>query len=703
MSYRVTNKLNNALLALGVTVAVINPAMSANITVDTFVDEVTSGNGVCSLREAIINANNNNDSSAGDCTAGAAGIDTISLSAGTYTLSIAGRNEDSAATGDLDITDIDTTGNSIVISGAIDANGAPTSIIDAVGIDRIFDIFSPTNKDNFTQAANFDGVTATLENLKLINGLASEGVNVDLDNQANGGAVYNWRFNNLTVANCVFDNNQAVWDGKFGIIDPDMTPDNGDEIEERTLSGHGGAIHSRGLVSITGSTFSNNTAYTTNDLDMNSIIEGENEKSGNGGGLFIAYTSTISDSTFINNTASNGGGINTTGGEPTPVPGNMTINTSTFTGNWAVMGGGVNNVSPRVTLDINNSTFSANTATDMGAGINSDADVNLLHVTVANNNVSNSDQNGAGINYFGPGGSYFISNTLLTNNSGKSEIINCGCTGGDTLACATLRLTSQGGNISSDFSCDLTSGLSDLQGPNPKILALADNGGPTKTHALDYDSLAIDNALLVNCAATDQRGETRPVDGNASGTAGCDIGSYERLSVNNDLVLNSLSISADTISVNDDLNISVSTENSGANTVSSARVDFVLPDELQFKSGSVTGGSACTIASAIVSCDLGDQTAFASANVNIVATAIDDATVSIKSVYSAIEVDTDITNNSATATLTINPAPVTNSSSGGGGFCSYNPDGKPDFVLPAILVLALSYIGIRRYKPINQK
>ncbi len=67
----------------------------------------------CSLREAIINANNNNTSGSIDCVSGAAGVDEIVLPAGTYTLSIAGRSEDAAATGDLDITDVDTAGNSL--------------------------------------------------------------------------------------------------------------------------------------------------------------------------------------------------------------------------------------------------------------------------------------------------------------------------------------------------------------------------------------------------------------------------------------------------------------------------------------------------------------------------------------------------------------------------------------------------------------
>jgi hypothetical protein len=50
---------------------------------------------------------------------------------------------------------------------------------------------------------------------------------------------------------------------------------------------------------------------------------------------------------------------------------------------------------------------------------------------------------------------------------------------------------------------------------------LADNGGPTFTHALSPGSPAIDAANDALCPATDQRGTNRP-----QGTH-CDIGAYE--------------------------------------------------------------------------------------------------------------------------------------------------------------------------------
>jgi hypothetical protein len=72
----------------------------------------------CSLREAVLDAN------------ATAGEDVINLAGGRYRLSIGGANEDGGATGDLDLTD------DVRILGS----GARLTVIDAQGIDRVFDV-----------------------------------------------------------------------------------------------------------------------------------------------------------------------------------------------------------------------------------------------------------------------------------------------------------------------------------------------------------------------------------------------------------------------------------------------------------------------------------------------------------------------------------------------------------------------------------
>ena len=123
------------------------PAWAATFSV-TKIADTNDGtcDADCSLREAIIAAN------------AAAGSDTIAVPSGTYTLTIAGQGEDAAATGDLDLSD------SVIITG----DGSASTILDAGGIDRVFDVMT--------------GISATLTGLTIQNGnVAGRGAGVQYD------------------------------------------------------------------------------------------------------------------------------------------------------------------------------------------------------------------------------------------------------------------------------------------------------------------------------------------------------------------------------------------------------------------------------------------------------------------------------------------------------------------------------------------
>lgn len=87
---------------------------------------------------------------------------------------------------------------------------------------------------------------------------------------------------------------------------------------------------------------------------------------------------------------------------------------------------------------------------------------------------------------------------------------------------ATIELTSRGYNLIHDTGrCTITGDTTDdLYDMDPRLGALADNGGPTRTHALRRSSPAIDAGDPVSCPEVDQRGEPRTV---------CDIGAFERV------------------------------------------------------------------------------------------------------------------------------------------------------------------------------
>lgn len=89
--------------------------------------------------------------------------------------------------------------------------------------------------------------------------------------------------------------------------------------------------------------------------------------------------------------------------------------------------------------------------------------------------------------------------------------------------------TSAGFNLDEDGSCGFGRS-SDLSGVIAGLEPLADNGGPTPTHALRADSAAVDRGTSFGLA-TDQRGLPRPSDfgsvSNAEGGDGADIGAFE--------------------------------------------------------------------------------------------------------------------------------------------------------------------------------
>lgn len=207
----------------------------------------------CTLRAAIQHAN------------AAADEDLIILPAGIYELTIAGIDEDNAVSGDLDIND------DLSIIGA----GPAITIIDANGIDRIFDItpqsaavvsithitFQEGHSDSYGSAINVAG------DLTLLNSSVRW-------NSTNGdGVLFVQEAGTLQVENLT--------------------------IYSNTVTGNGGGIYGSGNVEI-----------------INSTISG-NQANGEGGGLYLAGGShNLKNVTITGNTADadeddigDGGGI----------------------------------------------------------------------------------------------------------------------------------------------------------------------------------------------------------------------------------------------------------------------------------------------------------------------------------------------------------------------------------------------------------
>jgi hypothetical protein len=178
---------------------------------------------------------------------------------------------------------------------------------------------------------------------------------------------------------------------------------------------------------------------------------------------------------------------------------------TTVSGNTASnVGGGLWNEGGL--LEMSNSTISGNVAQSRnnpgGGGLWSSGSTELTHVTVTLNRATSS---GDGIHQVDSGASSQVEARLLLRNS---IVAGNGGNRPDDLS-GKASLIRGRGNLVGTGGDGL--GESNLVGiANPGLGPLADNGGPTLTHAPLTGSAAIDAALASLALEIDQRGVARP-------------------------------------------------------------------------------------------------------------------------------------------------------------------------------------------------
>ncbi len=282
-----------------------------------------------------------------------------------------------------------------------------------------------------------------------ISGLTLTGGDVAVgDLFGDGGAIRN--FENLTLTSSTLTGNAA--------------------------RGDGGAIYNFGITSIASSTLSNNSTAKT------------------GGGVFnLSGTTNITSSTLSGNMASNrGGGISNTSS------GTANISNSTLSDNSANYGGGVSNYNASAT--ISSSTLSGNSATVAGGGIsNYGGTADITSSTLSGNSAGN---RGGGIFNIN-NASTTLNNTIVAKNTAvlsRPDVDNFSGT-----VSGTFNLigdgTGQTGIVHNAGNNQVGTGVVPI---DPLLGLLADNGGPTQTHALLLGSPAIDVGF--SAELFDQRG-----------------------------------------------------------------------------------------------------------------------------------------------------------------------------------------------------
>jgi Dockerin type I domain len=443
-----------------------NRLAPALLTVNSLADNLTAGNGLVTLREAIIAANTDATTDLGQTGSGA---DTIAFASSLFT---GGAQTLTLLLGELHITsDLTVTGPgsaTLTISGNdasrifnVDAGGmSPTVAADLTGM---------TLTDGFT--ASVGGAVVTGENLSMSNmlidgnqalwgggiynfGTLSFSNSTLSNNRANsssygGGGLYNvGTFSTMTmITDSTVSNNHAsrgagIFDDEEGMITIINSTISGNEagidgggifsrfgtvtLANSTLSanlafsGDGGAIDNEsGVVTLTECTLSDNWSFDGNggaikntyivtltncSLMNNYILEGGHE----GGGILNGGTATLTNCTVTGGSslsATRGGGI-FNGNE-------LILNGSTISNNLAYLGSGIFNEGPFGTATLITSTVSNNRTYTEGGGIYNDQDASM---TLISSTVSgNLSDRGGGIANFG--GTVIVMSTTLLGNT----------------------------------------------------------------------------------------------------------------------------------------------------------------------------------------------------------------------------------------------------------------------------------------------
>ena len=529
-------------VVLAASLSLVVPAHAATIQVTT-AEDVASGGSNCSLREAMIAANEDATPPGSNCTAGTAGGNTIDLPAGEYKLTIEKAGVDGASSGDLNITAPTT------IAGA----GATTTKIDQTKADRVI-------------AVESSGVH--ISNVAIAKGALATG---------DGGGIFVGPDDTLTLSSSRVTESEAqlgggifVSEGAEATIEKSASDDNHASIE-------GGGLGNEGTAALQDATIDENTAKYL------------------GGGIYIADSATaaLSGGEVAGNEApdEDGGGIFSFG--------RLTATGTTITKNSSPVGGGLGLEGPST---LTNDKVTANTAEGLGGGIYTDALTTLTNTTVAENRATEPGSRGGGIAFEGsmsvllkiegstigphnfaydgdglylrgeanyPATARLTRSTIAENGAINSELggglylagnveavlhdvtvaensaSDMGSEGGNVYAEAASRLTWRNSLVANDLSggnCYVlgsTTSLGgdeeyatgtecqfknahDTKGPElepSQLLSLANNGGPTETMALPAGAPAVNSGF--GCEPTDQRGVPRP-----QGPA-CDAGAYE--------------------------------------------------------------------------------------------------------------------------------------------------------------------------------
>jgi predicted outer membrane repeat protein len=370
------------------------------------------------------------------------------------------------------------------------------------------------------------------------------------------GAIEAWTGGDgvMTISGSTFTNNSAVSaggvldTGAFFISDSTFTDNSTDDDDggalwaelPSTLSGSeftgnssgddGGGIYTESEITVTDSTFTANIAdgngggIAADEAAVSGSTFTENEADGDGGGL-VGVLVSASDSTFTDNDALDGDG----GGFDSD---DATVAGSSFTGNFSGRDGGAFWAEDPSTVE--RSTFDSNTSERDGGAVFSEDELTVSNSTFSSNTTSG--RGGAIAAQAAPLALGFVTMSANVADGGGADVATFETTAtmdadgtvfASTGACFLAGSVAGADNFDTGDSCGFESVSNIVDGGDPVLDPLADNGGTTQTQLPGAASplfLAISGSNCVAVAtgdlAIDQRGLSRP----ASSSARCSIG-----------------------------------------------------------------------------------------------------------------------------------------------------------------------------------
>jgi CSLREA domain-containing protein len=509
----------------------------------TYPDTVGSPHDITAVYggDGTFNGNTSNHVSEAIQTCSASVVVTSNADSGANTLRDAidtGVCEGGTITFDPSVTSITlATELTIAKNMTITGPGSGTLTISGNNVSRVFNVA-------LGKTATISGMTITGGKVLGTAGAAGSGA---AGGTASGGGILN--AGTLTLTNVILSGNQATG-GAGGSATGSAGGVGGGAF--------GGAIFNSGTLTLNNSTVNGSNSATGGKGGDSDTTNG-NGGSAFGGGIYNSGTLTLTNSTISGNTTAGGAagsgagaagtaGAGSGGGvyhDATASPATLTVTGSTISGNTSsTNGGGIANVGTltNATLTITNTTISGNGANNDGGGIynaGATGTTTLTSVTVTGNTTDKDDLGGGaggGLNIVS--GTFTLKNTIVAGNlKGTTtptahDITGTVNTAGSASSYNLIGDAASSGGLTdgTDHNIVGNAGLGTIDIATVLNTTLADNGGPTKTHALVNGSPALEKGNAFGLT-TDQRGFPRPVNFDATPPVApfddTDIGAFE--------------------------------------------------------------------------------------------------------------------------------------------------------------------------------